>query len=89
MLLAINGKQYGHAGLQDILVKTEIVSARSVDGVLSSKHYNRAVHVQWSHFEQHLNNAQPAVQIDPTAFKKLLCNVFLQSVANINCFHSW
>ena len=58
MLLAIIGKQNGHAGLQDILVETEIVSAGSVDGILSSKHYvyNRAV-CAWSQFEQHLKNA--------------------------------
>lgn len=86
MLLAIIGKRYGDAGLRDIFVETEIVSAGSVDGVLSGKHYNRAIRahktvaealfrVHWSQFEQYLDKADSRMQIDVTAFRDLLCNL--------------
>ena len=37
------GKRFRDAGLQDILIESEVVAAGSVNGVLNGKHYNRAV----------------------------------------------
>ena len=37
------GKRFGDGGLQDILIESEVVAIGSVNGVLSGKHYNRAV----------------------------------------------
>lgn len=41
--LACLGKRFRDAGLQDILIESEIVATGSVNGVLTGKHYNRAV----------------------------------------------
>ena len=62
-LLAIIGKRYGDAGLRDILVEANIVSAGSLVGVLEGKHYNRSVkahqivaeafeRLRWQEFEE-------------------------------------
>ena len=43
--LGILGKRFGVAGLQDIIVEAGIVAVGSINGVLSGKHYNRAMRV--------------------------------------------
>ena len=42
-LLAIIGSRFADAGLRDVAVRSEIIAEGSVDSVLNSKHYNRAV----------------------------------------------
>ena len=37
------GKRFRDAGLQDILIESEVVAIGSINGVISGKHYNRAV----------------------------------------------
>ena len=37
------GKHFGDAGLQDVLIESEVVATGSLNGVISGKHYNRAV----------------------------------------------
>ena len=37
------GKRFGDAGLQDVLIESEVVAIGSMNGVISGKHYNRAV----------------------------------------------
>ena len=36
------GKRFRDAGLQDILIESEVVAIGSINGVISGKHYNRA-----------------------------------------------
>ena len=43
VMLAIIGKRFGDAGLCDLLVESELVAQGSVDGVISGKHFNRAM----------------------------------------------
>ena len=37
------GKRFGDAGLQDVLIESEVVATGSMNGVISGKHYSRAV----------------------------------------------
>lgn len=37
------GKRFGDAALQDVLIESEVVATGSMNGVISGKHYNRAV----------------------------------------------
>ena len=41
--LAVIGKRFGDAGLEDLIVEAEIVASGSVKKVLEGKHYNRAM----------------------------------------------
>lgn len=41
--LAVIGKRFGDAGLSDILVESGVVGSNAITGVVSGKHYNRAV----------------------------------------------
>ena len=41
--LAVIGKWFGDAGLEDLIVEAEIVASGSVKKVLEGKHYNRAM----------------------------------------------
>lgn len=41
--LSIVGKRFGDAGLQDILIKSEVVAPGSINGVISGHHYNRSI----------------------------------------------
>ena len=41
--LGCTGKRSGDAGLQDVLIESEVVATGSMNGVISSKHYSRAV----------------------------------------------
>ncbi|CAB3980355.1 Hypothetical predicted protein [Paramuricea clavata] len=41
--LGILGKRFGIAAFQDIVVEAGIVAVGSINGVLSGKHYNRAI----------------------------------------------
>lgn len=43
MLLGIIGCRFSDAGLREIAVKSDVVAERSMEKVLSGKHYNRAV----------------------------------------------
>ena len=43
VMLAIIGKRFGDAKLCDLLVESELVAQGSVDGVISGKHFNRAM----------------------------------------------
>ena len=38
--LAVIGKRFGDAGLQDVLVEAEVISADAVVAALSGDHYN-------------------------------------------------
>ena len=62
IFLAVIGKRFGDAGLQDVLIESGIVGSNAVSGVLSGKHYNRALRchkamveallrMQWRAFE--------------------------------------
>ncbi|KAL1251048.1 hypothetical protein QQF64_018844 [Cirrhinus molitorella] len=41
--LGILGKRFGDAGLQDILIESEVVAPGSINGVISGHHYNRSM----------------------------------------------
>ena len=41
--LAVLGKRFGEAGLQDLLVESGVVAAGSVQAVLDGRHYNRGI----------------------------------------------
>ncbi|XP_034096209.1 uncharacterized protein LOC117562482 [Gymnodraco acuticeps] len=41
--LSILGKRFGDAGLQDILIESEVVAPGSINGVLNGHHYNRSM----------------------------------------------
>ena len=41
--LACIGKRFGDAGLQDIIIESEIVASGSITGVLNGHHYNRSL----------------------------------------------
>ena len=60
---------YGKAGLQDVLVEAEVISADAVVAALSGRHYNRAVRahkivwealprLRWRKFEKFLDAGQ-------------------------------
>jgi predicted DNA-binding ribbon-helix-helix protein len=49
--LGILGKRFGIAGFQDIVVEAGIVAVGSINGVLSGKHYNRAMRAHKLMFE--------------------------------------
>jgi len=38
------GKKMAGTGLRDVLVEAGLISGGSLDGVISGKHYNRALH---------------------------------------------
>lgn len=38
--LSILGKRFGDAGLQDVLIESEVVAPESISGVISGHHYN-------------------------------------------------
>ena len=42
-LLAVIGKRFGDADLEDIIIESEIIGIGSVNGVLLGKHYNRGM----------------------------------------------
>ena len=42
-MCSILGKRFAEGGLKDILIKSHIVAAGSINGVLDGKQYNRAV----------------------------------------------
>ena len=42
-LLAVIGKRFRDAGLEDIIIASEIIGIGSVNGVLLGKHYNRGM----------------------------------------------
>lgn len=50
------GKRFGDAGLQDILIESEVVATGSINGVLNGHHYNRSVRAHKLMYEalQHL-----------------------------------
>ena len=65
IFLAVIDKQFGDAGLQDVLIESGVVQARAVHGVLSGKQYNRGLRchkamleaflrMQWRAFESWL-----------------------------------
>lgn len=41
--LSILGKRFGDAGLQDILIESEVVAPGSINGVINGHHYNRSM----------------------------------------------
>ena len=41
--LAVIGKRFRDAGLEDVLIESGLAARGSVDGVLSGRHYNRSV----------------------------------------------
>ncbi|KAM9323000.1 LOW QUALITY PROTEIN: uncharacterized protein KZ484_021072 [Pholidichthys leucotaenia] len=41
---SVLGKRFGIAGLKDILIESIVVAEGSINGVLSGRHYNRAIH---------------------------------------------
>lgn len=41
--LSILGKRFGDAGLQDVLIESEVVAPGSISGVTSDHHYNRSM----------------------------------------------
>ena len=41
--LSVLGKRFGDAGLQDILIESEVVATGSINGVLNGHHYNRSM----------------------------------------------
>ncbi|XP_016111421.1 uncharacterized protein [Sinocyclocheilus grahami] len=43
--LSILGKRFGDAGLQDILIESEVVAPGSISGGISGHHYNRSMRV--------------------------------------------
>ena len=43
MFMAVIGKRFGDAGLNDILIEASLVGSGSVNGVINGKHYNRAL----------------------------------------------
>ena len=49
--LSIVGKRFQDAGLKDICIEAGIVAEGSISGVMSGKHYNRAVRVHNSIYE--------------------------------------
>ena len=61
--LSIFGKRFQGAGLDDLIVESEVVSNGSIPGVMAGKHYNRAVYAHkityeallralWAEFEE-------------------------------------
>ena len=42
-LLAVIGKRFSHADLEDIIIESEIIGIDSVNGALLDKHYNRGM----------------------------------------------
>ena len=42
-LLAVIGKRFSDAGLEDIIIESEIIGIGSVNGALLGKHYNRGM----------------------------------------------
>ena len=46
IMLAVIGKRFVDSGLQSILIESGIVGSSAVQGVLSGKHYNRAIRCQ-------------------------------------------
>ena len=42
-LLAVIGKRFKDAGLEDIIIESEIIGIGSVNGTLLGKHYNRGM----------------------------------------------
>ena len=45
-LLAVIGKRFRDAGLEDIIIESEIIGIGSVNGALFGKHYNRGTRFQ-------------------------------------------
>ena len=45
-LLAVIGKRFRDAGLEDIIIESEIIGIGSVNGSLLGKHYNRGIRLQ-------------------------------------------
>ena len=77
--LAVLGKRFGDAGLQDIMVESGVVAAGSVDAVLGGRHYNRGVRahkivweafsrLRWRKFEAFMDSNGTGCQVD---FKKI------------------
>ena len=46
MLLGIIGHRFGNAGLAELAVESDIVAGGSIEKILSSKNYNRAIRIQ-------------------------------------------
>ena len=44
-------KQFGHAGLRDLLVEIGVVGSSAINGVISGKHYMRSLRVHKIAFE--------------------------------------
>ena len=42
-LLAVIGKRFRDAGLEDIIIESEMIGIGSVNGTLLGKHYNRGM----------------------------------------------
>ena len=64
--LSVIGQRFGDAGLTDLTIESSVVGSSAVNGVVSGKHYNRAVrahkvvaeamyHILWEKFESSLS----------------------------------
>ena len=69
MYLGIIGKRFKDAGMNDVLIQSEVISGGSIDGALSSKMYNRGVRCNKLFYE---------------ALYRLLVEKFEESVNNID-----
>lgn len=65
--MSIIGKRFGEAGLEDLLIESEVIAPGSVQGVLKGKHYNRCIRLyslvseallrlEWERFSQWMIN---------------------------------
>ena len=81
--LAVLGKRFGDAGLQDLLVESGIVAAGSVQAVLSGRHYNRGIRahkilwealsrLRWASFEVFLDGDGAGCPVDFQKIAKAL-----------------
>ena len=77
--LAVLGKRFGEAGLQDLLVESGVVAAGSVQAVLDGRHYNHGMcahklvwealsRLRWKRFEEFLDSDGQGC---PVEFEKL------------------
>ena len=67
--LGIIGKRFRDAGLENILIESDVIAAGSVNGVLEGKHYNRGIRmhklvmealfrIKWKNFGQWLTEQE-------------------------------
>ena len=67
--LACIGKLFADAGLQDVVIESEVVAAGSIDGVISGHHYHSSYAKEQRLYSEFLTDDFPSFLLSPTVMK--------------------